>query len=74
MVVVGYSPASGTIQNVIVQSPEGRFQTLSRSTNWYIGDRWTSEASAQFAFSQGFVQLPKPIEFDFFMKNLSQFE
>ena len=74
MVVVGYSPAQGQIKNIIVKNVEGKFQTLSLSLNWYISDRWLTEASAELAFKQGFVRLPKPIEFEFFTKNLTQFE
>jgi len=74
MVVVGYSPAHGQIKNIIVKSDDGRYQTLSRSLNWYMSDRWVTEASAEHAFKQGFVRLPKPIDYDFFLSNLSQFE
>lgn len=74
MVVVGYSPAQGQITNIIVKSDEGRYQTLMRNLNWYISDGWLTQATADLAFSQGFVKLPKPIELGFFLSNLSQFE
>ena len=74
MVVVGYSPDQGQIKNIIVKNNDGRFQTLSRSQNWYIDSLWVTEPSAELAFTLGFVRLPKPIEYEFFIKNLHQFE
>jgi hypothetical protein len=74
MVVVGYSPAQGKISNIIVKNSSGQVQTLSRSLNWFVTDRWVTEASAELAFRQGFIRLPKPIEFEFFTKNIDQFE
>lgn len=74
MEVVGFFPPSGKIEFIVVKSASDQYQTLSKNLNWYINDRWGAKAILEFAVSKGFIQLPKPIDFDFFLKNISQFE
>jgi len=74
MEVVGFFPSKGKIEFIIVKDNNNQYQTISKNLNWYISDRWGAKAILEFAISKGFLELPKPIDFDFFIQHISQFE
>lgn len=75
MEVVGFFPKTGKIEFVVVHDQiHDRWQTVSRTLNWHLTDRWAGVAIKDFALANGFAALPKPIEMDFFIKHISEFE
>jgi hypothetical protein len=74
MVVSAYYPAKGQIEIAIVKNIRNEYQLTFRSRQWYIGKRWESEVILDLHVKKGFLLLPEPVDFEFFVKNINQFE
>lgn len=74
MEVVGFYPASGPITLILVKNSAGQYQSLLKTMNWRITGAWTTVATYHFQKANGLVELPVTLDFDFFLKNLNQFQ
>jgi len=70
MVVIGYYPATGTIEQILVQADHNRFQITSRRLNWFLTQNWVSKASADLSMKKGFAPLSPPQDYEQFVKSL----
>lgn len=77
MTVIAYYPPKGIIETLLVQDVSGRCQTIGKQSNsasWYVSDRWSSGSIKKACIDRGFEPLAEPVDFDFFVKNINQFE
>lgn len=74
MKVIAFYPTKGAISSVIVENIQKRYQQIFRNQNWYMSDIWASIVIKDQALVSGFSELSKGLDFDFFIKNIDQFE